>query len=351
MIATAPFAKRLLQWYGDHGRKDLPWQGTQNPYKIWVSEIMLQQTQVATVSPYYERFILAFPDVRDLAAAPVDDVLHLWTGLGYYARGRNLHAAAKLIVNEHQGQYPATLEGWCALPGVGRSTAGAILAIAHGQRQPILDGNVKRVLARYFAIDGWPGDKAVESRLWQHAETLTPHLRVQDYTQAIMDLGAMVCRRRQPLCNRCPQRLHCAALLGDSVHAYPSPKPHKKRPIRSVAMLLLFDSKQQVLLARRPPSGLWGGLWSLPECDLGEDIDHWCQSRLGLKVEVNPPWPSFRHSFSHFHLDVTPIPTHVKNANAVMEKHETVWYNVKRPDRRGLPAPVKRILEQLRTTP
>lgn len=351
MTATTAFATRLLQWHDRHGRKDLPWQGTQDPYKIWVSEIMLQQTQVATVIPYYEKFVHAFPGVQDLAAASVDDVLHLWTGLGYYARGRNLHAAAKLIVTEHRGHFPGTLEAWCTLPGVGRSTAGAILAIAHGQHQPILDGNVKRVLCRYFAIEGWPGGKAIESQLWRHAEALTPRLRVQDYTQAIMDLGAIVCRRRQPLCPQCPQRPHCAAHLSDSVHAYPSPKPPKTMPIRSLAMLLLFDPSQQVLLARRPPSGLWGGLWSLPECNVDEDIDRWCRSRLGLQVEAGPPWPTFRHSFSHFHLDITPIPTHVKNATAVMEKHETVWYNVNRPDRRGLPAPVKRILEQLRATP
>ena len=351
MTGTTAFAKRLLKWHDQHGRKDLPWQGTQDPYKVWVSEIMLQQTQVTTVIPYYKKFIRAFPSVQKLAAAPIDDVLHLWTGLGYYARGHNLHAAAKLILTEYQGHFPDTLESWCALPGVGRSTAGAILAIARGQHQPILDGNVKRVLSRYFAIEGWPGNKAVEFLMWQRAEALTPRLRVQDYTQAIMDLGAIVCRRRQPLCPQCPQRKHCAACLSDSTSTYPSPKPRKTIPIRSVAMLLLLNPSQQVLLARRPPTGLWGGLWSLPECDLGEDIDQWCQSRLGLKVKADSPWSTFRHSFSHFHLDITPVPTHVKNATAMMEKHETVWYNVDRPDRRGLPAPVKRILEQLRSTP
>lgn len=346
--SPAAFRRALLRWYERHGRHDLPWQRRPTPYRVWISEIMLQQTQVKTVIPYYERFMRRFPDAATLAAAPLDEVLHLWTGLGYYARARNLHRTARLIQEHHDGRFPRDIETLTALPGIGRSTAGAVLALAAKQRHPILDGNVKRVLARMHAIEGWPGNSAVERELWTLAERFTPKHRCAEYSQAIMDLGATVCTRTKPACPRCPVRNGCRAYaLGDAT-AYPTPRPRGRLPVRETIMLMLEDRKGRILLEQRPPAGLWGGLWSLPECPLDVDIEVWCRSRLGLVIGGRIGKPGLRHTFSHFHLDIRPVHARVECADfGVMEAEGRVWYNTRRPDARGLSAPVKRLLESL----
>ena len=344
------FSRRLLAWHRRHGRRDLPWKQTRDPYPIWVSEIMLQQTQVSTVIPYFERFMTRFPDIRTLAAATLDEVLHHWTGLGYYARARNLQRAAVTIVNAHDGRFPRTFDAVHALPGIGLSTAGAILAFAFGQRHVILDGNVKRVLARYHAIEGWPGKREIEKRLWVLADRHTPRTRVRNYTQAIMDLGATVCRRANPDCVSCPVNHGCRARALDSPSAYPTPAPRRRLPIRGTAMLIIRDRRGRVLLQRRPPAGLWGGLWGFPECG-SDDVRAWCRETLGLEVKLEAALPPLRHSFSHFHLDITPITVRALGAGKAMEHPQSLWYNPRQPDARGFAAPVKRLLEALRITP
>ena len=342
------FSRRLLAWYDAHGRKSLPWKSRRDPYRIWVSEIMLQQTQVATVIPYFKRFLTRFPDVRTLARARLDSVLHRWTGLGYYARARNLHKAAQQIVKEHAGKFPRRFEAVAALPGVGRSTAGAILALAFGSRHPILDGNVRRVLARYHAVETPIEQRGTEVRLWQLAERHTPRARLADYTQAIMDLGATVCTRAKPQCAVCPLRLHCRARRLGTPQDFPVRIGRLPTPVKTTRMLMIHDARGRVLLQRRPPTGLWGGLWGFPECVDG-NARQWCRQSLGINIQTGSPWPARRHSFSHFHLDITPIPARlVGRTTLAMENAETVWYNVRRPDRRGFSAPVKHLLEQLR---
>lgn len=342
------FTASLLVWYSQHGRTDLPWQRSRDPYRVWVSEIMLQQTQVTTVIPYYLRFVSAFPDIQALARAEQDSVLHHWTGLGYYSRARHLHAAARQVCEHHGGCLPDDLAALCALPGIGRSTASAILAFAHGQRQPILDGNVKRVLARYHRVDGYPGARATETLLWEWADRHTPSEQIADYTQAIMDLGATVCKRR-PRCTVCPVTAGCAAYRDGVTTDYPAPKPRRIRPQKSIAMLLIRDESGQILLEKRPDQGIWGGLWSLPECEVDVDIATWCERRLALSVIVETPWPPIRHSFSHYHLDITPVPARKRgDLPMLMEQTDRVWYNPANPDNRGLAAPVKRFIEALR---
>jgi len=342
------FAGAVLQWFDGHGRKALPWQRNPTPYRVWVSEIMLQQTQVSTVIGYFERFVTRFPEVRSLADGELDEVLHLWSGLGYYARARHLHAAARTIRDHHGGRFPDSLEALCALPGVGRSTAGAVLALSRGRRHPILDGNVKRVLARLHAVEGWSGRSAGLARLWELAEHYTPRERVADYTQAMMDLGATVCTRGRPACERCPLANHCEARRQDRVAAFPVPRPRRDLPVRATRMLLARNADGHVLLQRRPPTGLWGGLWSFPEPDAEVDIAEWCRRRLGLEIDPVETWPVLRHSFSHFHLDITPVLVRVQNpALCVLETAEGVWYNTRVPDARGLAAPVQRLLETL----
>jgi A/G-specific adenine glycosylase len=308
---------------------------------------MLQQTQVGTVIPYFERFITRFPDIPTLAAAGLDEVLHYWTGLGYYARARNLHRAAMTIVDAHDGTFPRAFDAVHALPGIGMSTAGAILAFAFGQRHVILDGNVKRVLTRYRAIKGWPGKREIEKRLWALADRYTPRAHVRAYTQAIMDLGATVCQRARPDCVHCPVRRGCRARALGIPLAYPTPAPRRELPIRATAMLIIRDRRGHVLLQRRPPAGLWGGLWAFPECD-SDNVAVWCRKTLGLVIEPDTPSPPLRHSFSHFHLDITPIAARVLGASQVMENPQTVWYNPRQPDERGFAAPVKRLLDALR---
>ena len=348
-MSSAPHvADRILAWYHSHGRKNLPWQQARTAYRVWVSEIMLQQTQVDTVVPYYQRFMQRFPDVQSLAAASQDDVLHYWSGLGYYARGRNLHAAAQIIVNEYGGELPTDIEQLNALPGIGRSTAGAILAQAHGLRHPILDGNVKRVLARYHGVEGWPGQTAVQQQLWAYAEQHTPQQHLADYTQGIMDLGATLCRRRQPQCGDCPLVDDCQAFHTLRTDQLPTPKPRKALPVKTVRMLVLIDAQQRVLLEKRPPSGIWGGLWSLPEVPLDTDVVAHCQSRWQLTAVHVADDAVFRHTFSHYRLDITPCRVAVKNPDqCVMEADAIVWYNSSQPEQLGLATPVRSILQNL----
>src|SRR5688572_8905204 len=265
MIDADSFAGRLLAWFDVSGRLDLPWQHPRTPYRVWLSEVMLQQTQVRVVIPYFERFVSALPSVRALAEAPLDDVIALWAGLGYYARARNLHAAAKVCVEHHDGDLPRDLDALIALPGIGRSTAGAILAQAWGDRFPILDGNVKRVLARVHGIEGWPGLPAVEKQMWAIAEAQLPDDRLADYTQAQMDFGATLCTRADPACVLCPLQDECVALRTGRVAELPTPKPGKPLPERRAWMLWIEDAEGRVLLQRRPPTGIWGSMWSLPE--------------------------------------------------------------------------------------
>jgi A/G-specific adenine glycosylase len=348
--ATDAFATRLLKWYDRHGRKALPWKRTRDAYAIWVSEIMLQQTQVATVIPYFERFLARFPDVAALARAPLDDVLHLWAGLGYYARARNLHRAAQRIVSEHGARFPRGFDAVAGLPGVGRSTAGAILAQAFGQRHPILDGNVKRVLVRFHAIDAPINTTATQDRLWALAERHTPRARVADYTQAIMDLGATVCRRAKPDCPQCPVCDDCAARRKKDPGRYPHRVARRAHPVRRVRMLLIRDDAGRVLLVRRPPTGVWGGLWGFPECTRADVREH-ARRALGLDIVPRKAWPSMRHGFSHFDLVITPVPARVVGDNGrAMENGEAVWYNVAHSLDRGVAAPVNLLLEQLRVS-
>ncbi len=348
MPSPAPFHQRILDWFDAHGRKDLPWQRDTSPYRVWVSEIMLQQTQVKTVIPYFERFMTAFPDVQTLAHAPEDEVLHRWTGLGYYARARNLHKAARLVANELRGQFPDTLKGLCELPGVGRSTAGAILSIAFEQRASILDGNVKRVLARYHRVEGWPAQSAVHQRLWDIAEHYTPTTRCADYTQAMMDLGATLCTRSKPACGSCPLATDCQALAHGDQRNYPGKKPRKVLPVKSTHFLIVRSGEGEIWLEKRPSSGIWGGLWCFPEIATPEAGSQRCLDVWGCepaRVEIQA---GFRHTFSHYHLDITPVVVELNvTPHAVMEASRQLWYNLRQPPQIGLAAPVAALLEKL----
>jgi A/G-specific adenine glycosylase len=329
------------------GRKHLPWQQQRTPYRVWISEIMLQQTQVATVIPYYERFMQRFPDVAALAAAPLDEVLHLWTGLGYYARARNLHGAAQSVVNEYDGEFPDTHAALNALPGIGRSTASAILALSRDERHAILDGNVKRVLARYFAIAGYPGDKRIETQLWSLADACTPHTRVADYTQAIMDLGATLCTRSKPRCATCPLQTHCQAYAQGLQAELPTRKPKTVRPQREVFTLVARNAHGAVLLEQRPPAGLWGGLWICPQFDtrvaMQDFIDMHLQHDGGAQA-----LPSIEHAFTHFNLRLQPtLLTAATRVAAVADTAGYCWYDPKLPARIGLAKPVLDILKAL----
>ena len=299
------FSKALVAWQRRHGRHDLPWQRVRDPYRVWLSEVMLQQTQVGTVVPYYERFLARFPDVASLAQASLEDVLRLWAGLGYYTRARNLHRTARAVLDEHGGAFPDQRVALESLPGLGRSTAAAIAVFAFGAREAILDGNVKRVLARHFAVDGPPGNRSADNRLWSLAESLLPNRAVQTYTQALMDLGATVCTRASPGCERCPLASSCEALARGRVAAYPTPRPRRATPVRSVAMLLLLRDGE-VLLHARPPSGIWGGLWSFPEMPVDGDVRAYCAAQLGCDVGTPTALEPLRHGFTHFTLDIRP---------------------------------------------
>ena len=341
---TAAFADRLLAWFATGGRKDLPWQRDPTPYRVWVSEIMLQQTQVATVIPYYEAFMRRFPDVRALASAPLDEVLHLWSGLGYYARARNLQRAAHAIVARHGGEFPATLEDAMALPGIGRSTAGAILALSRGERHAILDGNVKRVLARWSGVEGYPGTPAVERRLWSLAESCTPHERAAEYTQAIMDLGATVCTRARPACLLCPVHEDCVARAWNMQDRLPAPRPRTARPVRQTWLVVAVRAGHKVLLERRPPAGIWGGLWGLPECPTRAHAEQWCREHLS---GAHPPRTGkpLKHAFSHFDYDMRPLFVRcLGKSEALRDEERFRWYDVREPARVGLPKPIATLL-------
>ncbi len=350
---SSNFATRLLAWFDDHGRKDLPWQRNISRYRVWISEIMLQQTQVATVIPYFERFMTRFPDVGSLAAAPEDDVLAHWSGLGYYARARNLHKAAKHVVEQHNAELPGDIEELVELPGIGRSTAGAILSIASRQRHPILDGNVKRVLARHAAIPGWPGRTAVAKQLWALADERTPRERVNDYTQAIMDLGATLCTRSRPGCGSCPVNGDCRAYEEDSVAEYPGRKPKKAKPERKTTMALAVKrngAELELYLERRPPSGIWGGLWSFPEVG-DEGVDNWCRQRLGVPPIETEQWAVLRHSFSHYDLDICPVVLRVEaGESCVSDREEAQWVRLDAEPPGGVAAPVRKLIDKLANT-
>lgn len=349
-MSPLEFTQRVLRWFDSYGRKHLPWQREVTPYRVWVSEIMLQQTQVTTVIPYYERFIARFPNVTALANAELDEVLHLWSGLGYYARARHLHRAAVLIRDHFGGELPLAITALCQLPGIGRSTAGAILALAVNQRHPILDGNVKRVLARFHAVTGWPGRAEVLATLWELAEQYTPSQRVADYTQSMMDLGALICIRGRPRCSLCPLQDGCAAHAQGRETQFPAPPPRRNLPVRKTCMLMPHTLQGEVLLEKRPPTGVWGGLWSFPECPPDNDAKAWCRDVLGLDVVDIQAWAVLRHTFSHFHLDITPLRITVNNrTHGVMEGERYIWYNPRQPDGRGFAAPVKRLLSLLAT--
>ena len=340
------FARQLLAWFDQNGRKSLPWQQNPTAYRVWVSEVMLQQTQVATVTPYYLRFMSAFPDIDALAHADLEAVLNHWSGLGYYARARNLHAAANIIQTEYSGQFPQKIAQVEALPGIGRSTAGAILSLSNGQRHAILDGNVKRVLARCFAIKGWPGKSSVQKEMWQLAGQLTPDERVAAYNQAIMDLGATCCLRRNPHCENCPLAQGCLALEQGLIDLLPTVKQRKKVPVRTIQMLMICNAEGELLLEKRPPTGIWGGLWSLPELALEVSADHWCEVELGLNVELQESWSVRRHTFSHFHLDMTPQHLQVTNNPCkIKETGHHVWYKLQQTH--GLAAPITRLIKEL----
>ena len=360
---NAPFAQAVLTWYDKFGRKHLPWQQNKTLYGVWLSEVMLQQTQVATVIPYFERFVKTFPNLTALADAPLDEVLHLWTGLGYYARARNLHKAAQVMRDQYCGKFPTEFEQVLALPGVGRSTAGAILSSCLNAPYAILDGNVKRVLSRYFAVNGWPGEKKTEDRLWQLTGEVTPNAQVADFNQAMMDLGAMVCTRSKPKCGLCPLQSNCRANAEQNWQAYPGKKPKKALPERD-SYFLLLEKDGKVALEQRENAGLWGGLYCFPQFADKEELLAYLASN---GIQQYQEWAAFRHTFSHFHLDIYPIyarfddqtnPEDVDRSDwkKVAEKQNQYqsallsavkyWYDPQNPDPIGLATPVKNLLTQ-----
>lgn len=366
------FAERLLGWFDLHGRKSLPWQENPTPYRVWVSEVMLQQTQVATVIPYYGRFLERFPSVEALAAAPIDEVLHLWTGLGYYARARNLHRCAQIVVERHGGTFPRKLEEVMALPGIGRSTAGAILALSRGERHPILDGNAKRVLARVFGIEGDPTSPGVLAELWARADACTPPKRAAAYTQAIMDLGATLCTRTRPACTVCPMNDACVAAREGRQAVLPGAKQRRARKAREAVLLIAQsgeDAELAVLLERRPASGIWGGLWSPPEFESAADALDWCRRELGAP-ESSEALAPIDHAFTHFDLRLNPLRVRCAPgagdaprtaggprgadgpggaAGAVREGADRLWYALEAPPKVGLPRPIHELFARLRT--
>ena len=360
---NAPFAQAVLTWYDKFGRKHLPWQQNKTLYGVWLSEVMLQQTQVATVIPYFERFVKTFPNLAALADAPLDEVLHLWTGLGYYARARNLHKAAQVMRDQYCGKFPTEFEQVLALPGVGRSTAGAILSSCLNAPYAILDGNVKRVLSRYFAVNGWPGEKKTEDRLWQLTGEVTPNAQVADFNQAMMDIGAMVCTCSKPKCSLCPLQSNCRANAEQNWQAYPGKKPKKALPERE-SYFLLLEKDGKVALEQRENAGLWGGLYCFPQFADKQELLAYLASN---GIQQYQEWSAFRHTFSHFHLDIYPIyarfgdqtnPEDVDRSDwkKVAEKQNQYqsallsavkyWYDPQNPEPIGLATPVKNLLTQ-----
>lgn len=359
----APFAQAVLNWFALYGRKHLPWQQNKTLYQVWLSEVMLQQTQVATVIPYFERFIARFPTVCDLANASIDDVLHLWTGLGYYARARNLHKAAQMIRDHFGGEFPSEFDDVLALSGVGRSTAGAVLSSVLNAPYPILDGNVKRVLSRYFAVEGWAGEKNVENQLWQLSAEVTPTTQVADFNQAMMDLGAMICLRSKPKCTLCPLSQACQANQRQAWTEFPAKKPKKSLPERTGYFLVLKHGSK-IWLEKREDRGIWGGLFAFPQFDTTDALEQALESyaarayKGGRKMEILQitPMIAFRHTFSHFHLEIVPMLAEFRS-NQLAEPHgnylplvsspSECWYDLHQPSQIGLATPIKRILDEL----
>ncbi len=344
----ASFAARLVAWQKIHGRHDLPWQRTRDPYRIWLSEVMLQQTQVQTVIPYYERFVAAFPDVRALASAPVERVLEHWSGLGYYRRAHHLHAAACAVVAQCAGEFPVDARALATLPGVGRSTAAAIAVFASGSRAAILEGNVKRVLARHRGIDGFPGAADVQAQLWQIAERALPARDIETYTQALMDLGATVCARARPSCTACPVAHDCIAFNERRTDELPSPRPKKVLPQRALRVLLI-ERGGEILFERRPPLGIWGGLWSLPELPLDADVRATVKTRFAADVVLRDALPAIAHGFTHFALTLHPQRVSARRWPSRAEAPGTIWLTPKDARGAALPAPIKKLMRMLET--
>lgn len=345
--AATHFATRLLAWHDTHGRHDLPWQRDADPYRIWVSETMLQQTQVGTVIPYFERFMQRFPTLRALADAPEDEVMHHWTGLGYYARARNLHRTARIVRDAHAGQLPQDPEALAALPGIGRSTAGAICALAWGMRTPILDGNARRVLARHFAIADDPAHASTQRMLWALADALTPAARSGAYTQAIMDLGATICTRIRPACVLCPLASTCAGRKSGDPTRFPRPRPRRNLPERRCQLLVIRDQDDAVLLEKRPAHGIWGGLWSFPEIAVNEDPATACDRIVRVAALEIRYGTAFRHAFTHFRLEATPVFIRVVDVPPFLREDERLIWHQPGSGNRGFPAPVRRLLDVL----
>ena len=344
------FAQRVIAWQRSQGRHDLPWQADRDPYRIWVSEIMLQQTQVSAVIPYFQRFVTRFPDVDSLAQAALDEVLEHWSGLGYYSRARNLHACARRIVDEHAGRFPRSASALATLPGIGRSTGAAIAAFAFGERAAILDGNVRRVLCRAFGVEGYPGQASVERSLWVIAERELPDEGIEAYTQGLMDLGATLCTRRRPACARCPLADDCVARREGRAEMLPAPRPRKASPLRATAVLVLRRDAD-VLVERRPPAGIWGGLWSLPEVgedavrDAGALVE--AVARMGFDLRAARPLAPFVHAFTHFRLELRPWLVDVAPRPGVEVQGDRRWLAPGDVPGAGLPAPVKSLLASL----
>ena len=344
--AVIQFSEKVLTWFDQHGRKDLPWQHDINPYRVWVSEIMLQQTQVKTVIPYFDKFMMSFPDVQALANADQDVVLKHWSGLGYYARARNMHKAAQMICDDFSGEFPDNLEAMQSLSGIGRSTAAAILSIASNQQEAILDGNVKRVLSRVFIVEGWPGKANILKKFWVLAEQTTPKIRNADYTQAIMDLGATLCTRSKPRCEDCPLKADCLAFQQGNQTEYPTKKPKKVIPEKHTVMLIIKNNQQEVFMQKRPPIGIWGGLWCFPQFETVQLAKEWLENNYVESMEDSTELATIKHTFSHFHLTIQPLIIHTETPlkMGVMEQDDGLWYNITTEFNGGLAAPVQTLL-------
>ncbi|GKS68459.1 A/G-specific DNA-adenine glycosylase [Nitrosomonas sp. PY1] len=341
-------ASLLIDWHRKYGRHDLPWQKNRDPYAIWVSEIMLQQTQVNTVIPYYHRFMQAFPTVASLADAPLEAVLALWSGLGYYSRARNLHASARIVASNYQCRFPVDRCSLEQLPGIGRSTAAAIAVFSFGQREAILDGNVKRVFARYFGIDGFPSESKVQKILWEKAEEALPHDyqngQIEAYTQALMDLGATVCSRGAPTCEVCPLNRYCIAAIERRIDQLPTPKPRKSLPQKEVIFLFLLRDRK-LFLQKRPTSGIWGGLWCLPEISAGVDVSAYCSDQWHIQVKTLHELPILNHQFTHFKLRIYPKLLTIRSEKMALSD-DSIWIYPSEALERGIPTPVRKLLQR-----
>ncbi len=333
------FQTQLAYWFDLHGRKHLPWQNPVDPYRVWISEIMLQQTQVDTVIPYFEKFIRHFPDIEILSLAKQDEVLYLWSGLGYYARARNLHKTARLLVDHHDGQLPSSLLELMRLPGIGRSTAGAIFSLGFKQSAAILDGNVKRILSRFFTIKGWPGKASVQKQLWLISTLITPEKHSGQFNQAMMDIGSLICKRTKPLCSECPLSQNCQAYIENTTAEFPFKKPFKKIPEKKQTFLFIENEQKHILLIKRPPTGIWGALWCFPQA-----ID---LSNKGLHFVEKTKITEFSHPFTHFTMKVDLILAQINNFNTIMDANDLSWYDPQHPHKIGLAAPVSQQLLKL----